>query len=231
MLIESKLLNREQLTSALAGQKKAGLRLGQYLIRQGTVSENQIVDLLSRQLKIPKYHPEQYPLEMGLSMMLPADAAQKYQVAPLRKKGRLLTLAMTDPLDINVMDAIEVMTNAEVEPVVCTEREVTQLITGIYGSQSGLGSLIESIDFDTQQEADKAEDAPEEVQVSSLQDLAGEAPVIRLVNSIFAQAIREGQTTSICTPSKKRPGAFPDRRELHDCLSPKALLCCHSPRG
>ncbi len=221
MLIESKLLKREQLNAALAGQKKAGLRLGQYLIQQGTVSENQIVDLLSRQLKIPKYHPEQYPLEMGLSMMLPADAAQKYQVAPLRKKGRLLTLAMTDPLDINVMDAIEVMTNAEVEPVVCTEREVTQLITGIYGSQSGLGSLIDSIDFDTQQEADKAEETPEEVQVSSLQDLAGEAPVIRLVNSIFAQAIREGASDIHISPQQNSIQVrFRIDGKLHDVPSP-----------
>ncbi|HOG15891.1 MAG: Type II secretion system protein E [Syntrophaceae bacterium PtaU1.Bin231] len=221
MLVESKLLNREQLTSALAGQKKAGLRLGQYLIQQGSVNENQIVDLLSRQLKIPKYHPEQYPLEMGLSMLLPAEAAQKHQVAPLRKKGRLLTLAMTDPLDINVMDAVEVMTNAEVEPVVCTEREVTQLITGIYGSQSGLGSLIDSIDFDTQQEADKAEEAPEEVQVSSLQDLAGEAPVIRLVNSIFAQAIREGASDIHISPQSTNVQVrFRIDGKLHDVPSP-----------
>jgi len=221
MLIESKLLTREQLTSALAGQKKAGLRLGQYLIQQGIVSESQIVDLLSRQLKIPKYHPEQYPLEMGLSMMLPAETAQKYQVAPLRKKGRLLTLAMTDPLDINVMDAVEVMTNAEVEPVVCTEREVTQLITGIYGSQSGLGSLIESIDFDTQQETDKAEEAAAEVQVSSLQDLAGEAPVIRLVNSIFAQAIREGASDIHISPQQSNVQVrFRIDGKLHDVPSP-----------
>jgi type IV pilus assembly protein PilB len=220
MLIESKLLTREQLTSALTGQKKAGLRLGQYLIQQGTVSETQIVDLLSRQLKIPKYHPEQYPLEMGLSMMLPAEAAQKYQVAPLRKKGRLLTLAMTDPLDINVMDAIEVMTNAEVEPVVCTEREVTQLITGIYGSQSGLGSLIDSIDFDSQQETDKSEEAAE-VQVSSLQDLAGEAPVIRLVNSIFAQAIREGASDIHISPQQNNVQVrFRIDGKLHDVPSP-----------
>jgi len=221
MLVESKLLNREQLNLALAGQKKEGLRLGQYLVQKGIVGEHQIVDLLSRQLKIPKYHPDQYPLDMGLSMLLPAETAQKYQVAPLRKKGRLLTLAVTDPLDINVLDTLEVMTNAEVEPVVCTEREVTQLITGIYGSQSGLGNLIDSIDFDTQQELDKAEEQPEEVQVSSLQDLAGEAPVIRLVNSIFAQAIREGASDVHISPQQNNIQVrFRIDGRLHDVPSP-----------
>ena len=111
--------------------------------RQGVVNENQIVDTLSQQLKIEKYHPDQYPIDMDLARMIPFETAQKLQVAPLRKKGRLLTVAMTDPLDINTMDSIEIMTNSEVEPVVCTEREVNQLINGLYGQKSGLGGVME----------------------------------------------------------------------------------------
>ncbi len=64
MLVESKLLTEEQLTQALAEQKKAGLKLGQYICRQGILSDNKIVDVLSRQLKIEKYHPDGYSIDM-----------------------------------------------------------------------------------------------------------------------------------------------------------------------
>ena len=109
MLVENGLLTQELLTKSLAEQKKAGLKLGQYVTRQGIVNEQAIIDLLSKQLKIQRYHPENFPLDMNLANAIPVDVAQKYQVAPLKKKGRLLSIAMVDPLDINAMDSIEIL--------------------------------------------------------------------------------------------------------------------------
>ena len=113
MLIESKLLTEEQLKQALAEQRKAGLKLGQYLSRQGILNENQIVDMLSVQLKIEKYHPDRYPVDVGLARLIPIDNARKFNVAPLMKKGRLLNIAMTQPLDINALDTIEIAANPQ----------------------------------------------------------------------------------------------------------------------
>ncbi|MGV8059417.1 MAG: GspE/PulE family protein [Smithellaceae bacterium] len=193
MLVENRLITEEKLQQALVEQRKAGLKLGQYLVRQSIVNEQQIIDLLSRQLKIQKYHPENFPLDINLARQIPIEVAQKYQLAPLKKKGRLLTIAMVDPLDINAMDTIEVLTNAEAEPVVCSEREVNQIINSLYGMQSGLGSVVDNIEIDLEPEEQKEEvKNKEEVQIASLQDMAGEAPVIRLVNSIFSQAVRDG---------------------------------------
>ncbi len=203
MLVEKNLISEDRLKQALIDQKKAGLKLGQFLTRQGIVSEQQIIDMLSQQLKLTKYHPDNYPLDVELAVFIPIEVAQKYQVAPLRKKGRLLTIAIVDPLDINAMDYIEVLTNAEVEPVVCSERELNQLISSLYTTQSGLGSIMENMEIKTQDEVQE-EAAPdkEEVQVASLQDLAGEAPVIRLANSIFAQAIRDGASDVHISPQQ-----------------------------
>lgn len=193
MLVENGVLTEEKLEQALIEQKKTGLKLGQYLTRQGVVNEQQIIDLLSQQLKIQKYHPEKFPLDVALVRHIPIEIAQKYQLAPLKKKGRLLTIAMVDPLDINAMDTIEVLTNSEVEPVVCSEREVNQIINGLYGMQSGLGSVVDKIEIDLEPEEQKEEEkSKDDVQIASLQDMAGEAPVIRLVNSIFSQAVRDG---------------------------------------
>ncbi len=202
MLLENRIITEEKLQQALIEQKKAGLKLGQYLVRQSVVNEQQIIDLLSRQLRIQKYHPDNFPLDMSLIRQIPIETAQKYQIAPLKKKGRLLTIAMVDPLDINAMDTIEIMTNSEVEPVVCSEREVNQIINSLYGTQSGLNSVMETIEIDKETESQNEDVATKEqdVQIASLQDMAGEAPVIRLVNSIFSQAVRDGASDIHISP-------------------------------
>src|SRR4030042_1261005 len=200
MLVENDLITAEQLKQALLEHKRAGLRLGQYLARNGIINENQMVDMLSRQLKIEKYDPTKYPLDVGLTNLIPVETAQKHQIAPLQKRGRLLTIAVLDPLDINALDAIEIATDCEIEPVVCTEREISQMISGLYGVQSGLGGMLETLDIEPQS-VEKAEELiAEEIQVASLQDMAGEAPVVRLVNSIFSQAAREGASDIHISP-------------------------------
>ncbi len=201
MLVENGLITEDRLKQVLIDQKKAGLKLGQFLTRLGIVNEQQIIDMLSRQLKIAKYLPDQYPLDIELIQYIPIEVAQKYQIAPLRKKARLLNIAMVDPLDINALDYIEVLSNLEVEPVVCSERELNQLINSLYGAQSGLGSIMEDMEIKSQDD-DTIESVSEkeEVQVASLQDLAGEAPVVRLVNSIFAQAIGDSASDVHISP-------------------------------
>jgi type IV pilus assembly protein PilB len=225
MLIDENLLTEEQLNKALAEQERAGLKLGQYLIRQGFVSEQELVEVLGRQLKLRKYHPDIFPFNIELSHLIPIEHTQKYQIAPLAKKGRLLTMAMIDPLDINALDVIEMLTNCEVEAVVCTERELNQLISSLYGIQSGLGGVLESIDIEAQPVKEKDEEEAADIQLASLQNMAGEAPIVRLVNSIFAQAVREGASDVHISPQKNSIQArFRIDGKLHEVSSPPKSL-------
>ena len=82
MLIDEGLISHERLTQALEEQKKAGLKLGQYLTRMGIVSEGQNIDLMRRQLKISRYHPDEYPLEIALADHFTIEVAQKHQISP-----------------------------------------------------------------------------------------------------------------------------------------------------
>ncbi|MEA1935340.1 MAG: ATPase, T2SS/T4P/T4SS family, partial [Thermodesulfobacteriota bacterium] len=202
ILIESTLLTESQLKQALVGQKKAGLRLGQYLIQRGIVRESQLIDVLSKQLKIDKYSPDKYPTDLDLIELLPLDVCQRNKVIPLRKKKNLLTVAMVDPMDINALDNIEFVTGMEVEPVVCSEREMGQLIRLTYGMQSGFMERLEKAD-DVEMDVEPGDvnhESMEEVQVSSLQDQAAEPPIVRLVNSIVTQAAREGASDIHISP-------------------------------
>ena len=226
MLLENGLITEDQLKQALTEHKRAGVKLGQYITRNGMIDEDKMVDMLSRQLKIDKYSPARYPFDTGLAALIPVEMAQKHQVAPLRKRARLLTVALMDPLNINTLDTIEASTNCEIAPVVCTERELNQLISSLYGVQSGLGGIMETMDIQSQTEEEKTREmAAEEIQVASLQDMAGEAPVVRLVNSIFAQAAREGASDIHISPQQNSLQIrFRIDGKLHDVPSPPKSL-------
>ena len=203
ILVEGGLLTQKQLEEALPFQKKSNLKLGQFLVREGIVSESQIVDLVSNQLRLEKYRPDKYTVDVDLANLLPADIAHKYQAAPLQKNGLLLTIAMMDPLDINGLDAIEVYTNCEVEAIICTESHLNQLLNSLYGSYAGIGGVLEDMEeMEIDKTAEKAH-ATEDVEVSSLQGMAEEAPVVRLVNSILSQGVREGASDIHVSPEKE----------------------------
>jgi type IV pilus assembly protein PilB len=202
ILVEGGLLTQEQLEKALPYQKKSNLKLGQFLVREGIVSESQIVDLVSSQLRLEKYRPDRFTVDVGLAQMLPPEIAHKNQAAPLKQSGLLLTVAMTDPLDINALDTIEVYTNCEVEAVICTEQHLNQLLTTIYGTFAGIGGVLEDME---EMEIDKSSEKTttlDDVEVSSLQGMAEEAPVVRLVNSILSQGVREGASDIHISPEK-----------------------------
>ncbi|HRS96661.1 MAG TPA: hypothetical protein P5040_00645, partial [Smithella sp.] len=142
ILVKKGILTEEMLQRIVGEQKKTNLRFGQYLVRQGIVQEKQIIDILSEQLNIKKYQVNEFPIDMDLVRLIPIEVAQKNQVVPLKVRGNLLMVGVVDPLDIKVLDAVEKLTNMEVEPVICSEMEITQIINSMYGMQSDLGDIM-----------------------------------------------------------------------------------------
>jgi len=203
ILVEGGLLTQKKLEEALPFQKKSHLKLGQFLVREGIVNESQIVDLVSNQLRLEKYRPENYTIDMDLTNLLPADIAHKYQAAPLQKNGLLLSIAMVDPLDINAMDAIELFTNCEVEAIICSEQHLNNLLSSLYGTYAGIGGVLEDMQEMAIDKTAVKSMIMEDVEVSSLQGMAEEAPVVRLVNSILSQSVREGASDIHISPEKE----------------------------
>jgi type IV pilus assembly protein PilB len=203
ILVQGGLLTQKQLEEALPFQKRSHLKLGQFLVREGIVNESQIVELVSNQLRLEKYRPENYSIDMDLINLLPADLAHKYQVAPLQKNGLLLSIAMVDPLDINALDAIELMTNCEVEAIICSEQHLNNLLSSLYGTYAGIGGVLEDMEEMEINKTAVKTTITEDVEVSSLQGMAEEAPVVRLVNSILSQGVREGASDIHISPEKE----------------------------
>jgi len=203
LLIEAGALTEAQLQTALSGQKKSGMKLGQYLIQAGILKENIIIDSVSRQLRIERYTPDKHPYEDRIDTFLPEELAQRHRLVPLSKRGHLLLIAMTDPMDINALDAVEIATNLEVEPVICSENDFELLFSAIYGRGEAGKDLFGGITGDEDEiTTQTGGEEKEDIAIDALQDQASQAPVIRMVNSILSQAVREHASDVHISPEK-----------------------------
>ncbi len=199
MLVDAGLLKAEQLAEGMKAAEAAGLKLGEYLCSKGLIREDQLVELLARQLKVSRYDPEQFPINMEMANLIPVEVAQRHSIVPLGRQDGALAVGMNDPTDINAMDTVEQLTHCEVLPVICTNREINQLTNSIYGSFAGLGNVIDSTGAGVAAEP-RAASMAEDVEVGSLLNMAEGAPVVRMVNWIIAQAAREGASDIHISP-------------------------------
>lgn len=194
MLVDAGILSDDDLRRLLQEHRSSNERFGKFLIQKGVATEEHIIELISKQLKIEQYNPENYPKTEGLSDFFPSETAQEYKAVPLLNKGRLLKCAMPDPLNIKIFDALAEMTKLEIEPVICTEHDFSNLMEKVYGSNSSVSSgyidALEELKIDASAEVEQAKKGQDEIQVSSLKGMAEEAPIIRLVNTVIAQAVR-----------------------------------------
>ena len=202
LLLASGLLSADQLEAALQGQRSSGMKLGEYLIKQGICRESDVVDAVCRQTGIERYTPSRFPLNLSLSDRLPADVAQRTNAVPLLIRGDVLVVAMMDPLDIDALDRIEIVTDREVEPVMCLRQEFTQLYAALYGHFNTMDGVMES--FTALPDQPMASDDLLIASETPKDELGqpDEAPVVRLVNSILTQAVRESASDIHLSPEK-----------------------------
>ncbi|MBW1741404.1 MAG: Flp pilus assembly complex ATPase component TadA [Deltaproteobacteria bacterium] len=190
MLIEAGKITRQQLEQALSEQRKSGEKLGKTLVRLHILEEKEIIETLSQQLKIPIIDLSHYRLDKELTRLIPEDIARKYQIFPLYRNLNVLTVAMVDPLDVYAIDEVIRITQHEVELAICTEADLKQAIDRYYGTSTLVEEAIKSI---TEEESlEPIEREAERIEIDRLRDIAEDTPVIRLVNNLLVQAVREG---------------------------------------
>lgn len=208
MLIEEGLLTENQLQTALKEQKAAGQKLGEFLVQRNICKEDEIVDMLSRQLRIDRYKPSSYPLDLSLAETIDAETAKNKGTIPVEKLGSVLRVATADPLDIDALDSLEVATNFEIEPVVCTGADFEQAYNSLYGLYRGMDDVMKSVDEDITAIRDEGETGSAglaaEQDIHVLESQADQAPVIRMVNSIIAQAVNQKASDVHISPEKNR---------------------------
>ena len=151
------------------------------LLKQSIISEQDLLILLMRELHIPSIDLTKYRFDERLKSILGEKIARQYLVMPLSMIGQTITVAIADPLNVNVMDDLRNLTGKEIEVVIASESQILRVIDQFYNA-SVKSSVLEDSPKDGQ------EDSPQEQEEATA---AEQGPVIRIVDLIIKEALRQ----------------------------------------
>lgn len=182
LLLEAGIITRQQLEEALQIQKKTGKKIGEVLIEKGYVTEDEILEVLEFQLGIPHVKLEQYNIDPEVMNLVSESIARRHTLLPIQLKDDKLIVAMADPLNIFAIEDVSIYSGKNVQPVIAKSSDIKRAIEKYYGKQEAL-KAVEELKKETAQKRPQFN----RMQISSEDEAEG--PVVKLVNSIFEQAI------------------------------------------
>jgi MSHA biogenesis protein MshE len=185
LLVEHKVVSESQLQNALVEQQKSGHKLGRTLVALGYISEDQLLDFLSRQLKLPFIDLKHYKYKPDTVRLLPETVARRYRAIALDDAGDSVLVGMADPTDIFAYDEIARVLKRPLREAVVRESDLLRTIDTVYRRTEEISSLAEELseelsetDFDLAQLAESSD--------------VSEAPVVKLLQSLFEDAVQVG---------------------------------------
>ncbi|HXH10454.1 MAG TPA: type II secretion system ATPase GspE [Alphaproteobacteria bacterium] len=187
ILVARGLVTEADLARLLDNSRAKGLPLGALLVQQGSISEEDLLEALSEQFGVPYARKlEEAGIEHIPVAKVPITFYRQHKVFPFAYAEGEVKVAVTDPLNLQPLDDLAVFLGVPVVPVLSTERELMAAINRFFDRETG---STEQVMQDLEDE-DLGAIASEIEETDDLLDLASEAPVIRLVNSILTQAVR-----------------------------------------
>ncbi|HOP07345.1 MAG TPA: type IV-A pilus assembly ATPase PilB [candidate division Zixibacteria bacterium] len=191
MLVKAGKITPEQAEQALALVKEKNETIESALVHIGAVeSEDDIAKFVGQHLKIGALRLSDIELNPEVVKLIPLDIARKFNVIAISKLNRNLLVAISDPNNIYVLDAIKFITGCTVQPVISPEKAIEKAIESYYTDSSGLSEIVKGLEEDPDLEVvGTDEDGPSESDLlSAIQD----KPLVKLVDSILSDAIRLG---------------------------------------
>ncbi|MCM8760878.1 MAG: hypothetical protein NC938_01970 [Candidatus Omnitrophica bacterium] len=132
LLLERGVINEEQLNKALKVQKERGGLIGQVLVMLGYAKEEEIAQALTVQYGFPYLPLECYDINVEAMRLVPQNVAEQYNLIAIDKMGDLLTIAMSNPLNIQAVEDIEMLSNCKVQVFVSTMTDINNAIKKYY---------------------------------------------------------------------------------------------------
>ena len=190
MLVKAGKISEEQLTQALELQRESKEKLGDVLVKMGALlDEAELSEFIGRQLNIGALRLSDIELNPEVVKMIPSDIARKFNVIPVSKLGKTLIVAISDPNNIYVLDAIKFITGCAVQPVISPEKAIQKAIDTYYQDSAGLDQILKGLKEEGLEVIEESEEIPTE---QDLRSQVQDKPLVKLVDSIIGDAIRRG---------------------------------------
>lgn len=183
LLVENGVITNKQLESALSEQKENRHRLGRVLIDLGYLKEEQFLSFLSQQLEIPFIDLRRYEFDVELIQLLPETYARRYRAILLEDQQGSLLVGMSDPIDIFAFDELERILARPVTRAVVRESELLNTLDLVYRRTEDIASFAEELD-------EELSDGQFDLEALSLAADDSDAPVVKMLQSIFEDAVQ-----------------------------------------
>lgn len=183
LLVQNGIITDAQLQQALERQRQSGLRLGRVLVDLKFVDENKFLSFLAQQMDVTFVDLKQFNFNANLIQRLPEIHARRYRAIVLSENRGQLTVGMADPMDIFAYDELSRILQQSIEVAIVRESELLNTLDLVYRRTEEIASFAEQLDEEiTDGQFDLAAMMP------IAQD--GDAPVVKLLQSIFEDAVQ-----------------------------------------
>jgi len=202
LFVREGLVTEKQLQEALADARSGGTRIGYSLVKLGFVQEEELTRMLSKQYRVPAVALDKVTVDEKILRLISGDVALKHLVLPLRRAGRMLTVAMTNPTDFSAIDDLKFITKLDIEPVIVGEFTLRRHLEQYYGSpeEEAVSSLLEEFG---EEDVEVLEDQSEDISIAALQAEVDSAPVVKFINGLLTDAVLRGVSDIHIEPYEK----------------------------
>jgi type IV pilus assembly protein PilB len=177
LLLKNKIITEEQLLQALERQKETGEPLGRILVDMKLVSEGALTSILARQIGMRYVDLSNYEVDVSACSLIDADLARKYVLIPIGFEKDKLLVATADPTNVVALDDVRIMTGMEVEPVVATKDDILSAINRYCRSATELEITPDTVEAEIPQTEGEAE--------------PDDAPIVKYVNLLISEAVAD----------------------------------------
>jgi type IV pilus assembly protein PilB len=200
ILVRQGVVKPDQLQAAVEEQKRNGGKLTAAILQLGFVKENQILRALEKHYGVPGVEVNTFEIDATVVQLIPKDVCEKNNLIPLQKAGNTLVVAFSDPSNIMVKEDLRFITRHRIQAVVGTETGIAAGIDKYYSgsiSMKSLNSMNDGIDEEFSFQGPQAE-------IIDQDGATDDAPIVKFVNAILADAIRKKVSDIHFEPYEKR---------------------------
>jgi MSHA biogenesis protein MshE len=200
MLLDSHLIDEASLDRAVKQQKQTGDRLEHILLSMGLITEPDLLNLLSKQMNVPYIDLPYYDLDPNVLELLSEVYARKYHAIVLKASKDHLLVGMIEPLNLNATDAISKILKKPIKTVLVGEIALRNVLDRFYRRTSEISNFVKELSREMGETHIAAGDALFSEANSAEED---RAPVVKLLNSLFHDAVQAGASDIHIEPDQK----------------------------
>ena len=198
LLVEQKVISSADLDIALAAQKKSGRRLGRIIVESGLAGENDIAQALARQLAIPFIDLKKFSPDASILQLLPETQARRFRAMPLARRDGEIFVGMADPTDLFAYDEVARLIQEGIQLAVVAEGDLLAAIDRLYRRTDDIHGLSEEL------ARDMGEGEASIIGIEALGEGQADAPVVRLLQTLFEDALQVGASDMHIEPQEKQ---------------------------